>query len=516
MTYINNTYIKSFVCFVIIFCIICGFGLDIYQKKVYADFVLTGMAFKIIATLLASMGVLTFVNSNGGLDSFSNGLFAFMEETKGISNALGLFVSLGKDIILNKAKLGASSVVSFVKEYYDTIFKKNVNPGLSSYLVKDSFKFNTNAKELGTYFNGYGLLTGYSPSNYLKEGHTFNYIPIYDILTSGNKYVYNLGNNYYGIISFFGNAQAISRIAFSIYYRDVATKNATRLSTTNIINFSKADYDSFSSSFSFEYSAKSNQLYFSNSLTVYKLNETFTQRDTVSLPSLSGFDSTGETSLNIPSSTSVSNNLDWGWQVADKVGTVVDSLGKTTSEIFEKVNSGVSEYVEALEKAGTKVNDITSSTIVVEKDIVTSVSNPDLSGIFDKVGEVGDSVVDVGDKVGEVGREVAKTNTLLEKIGKSITDIFVTDNITPINFAPLMDIPIKDKFPFSLPWDLQRSFNVLIRPPKPIVFTVPIVSENIKIDLSTFDKWALISRTFLSIIFIIGLVILTGRFIGGS
>lgn len=85
-----------------------------------------------------------------------------------------------------------------------------------------------------------------------------------------------------------------------------------------------------------------------------------------------------------------------------------------------------------------------------------------------------------------------------------------------LEFEPLKNLAIIGKFPFSLPWDLKNAVNLLVSPAEPPKWTVPIVSEEIEIDLSEFESLAFISRSFFTILFIIALVIATRRFIGGA
>lgn len=85
-----------------------------------------------------------------------------------------------------------------------------------------------------------------------------------------------------------------------------------------------------------------------------------------------------------------------------------------------------------------------------------------------------------------------------------------------IDFSPLQGIDLTDKFPFSLPWDIKASIELLVSEPKAPHFIVPMVTETIELDLSMFDEIAVWVRAFMGLIFIVALIILTRTFIGGS
>lgn len=498
----NNKLLRFCVSFLLVISILISFGTNIYIQKVQAEALLLGIGIKIVATILAAMGVLIFVNSqSGGVSGFFDGLIDHMEKVQGVTNALGLFVKLGKDIIVDKAKLGASSLVQNVKDYYN-IFIKSFQPSISNLTNSVSLSFDT--AEFDNYLSGTSYSNG-TLNDYREKVYSFiDGVPFENI--------FSLGNNHYAILAIDAPNTRYKFIRFQIntFFLNPDSgilENGSFFETTT---HGELSYSTLFSKYNIHV-----DLSFIDSVFSYSVETSVFSTGNVKSYSRSldmeigSFDVPVMDSVAVPGSTDVSKNLEWGWQIADKVGNVVDSLGKSTAEIFDKVNSNVKDYVAALEKVGTKVNDIKAAEIVVENDVVVDVVYPDLTGIFDKVGDI-----DVG--VGELGAGIKENTGILKNILSTIQNIFVTDNPLPLDFSPLSDISIKDKFPFSLPWDLQRSFEVLVKPPQPVKFVVPIVSEKITIDLSTFDKWAVITRTFLSIIFIIGLAILTRRFIGGA
>lgn len=78
---------------------------------------------------------------------------------------------------------------------------------------------------------------------------------------------------------------------------------------------------------------------------------------------------------------------------------------------------------------------------------------------------------------------------------------------------------IIDKFPFSLPFDLHKAFNILSAEPQAPSFEIPLKMEgvfdySIDIDLSEYEFIAEICRGLLYAIFIVGLILATNKLIG--
>lgn len=99
------------------------------------------------------------------------------------------------------------------------------------------------------------------------------------------------------------------------------------------------------------------------------------------------------------------------------------------------------------------------------------------------------------------------------------TDVGVGDITFPsfgdsLDFSPFELSGITERFPFSLPWDIGRLIGSLDVEPKAPVFDIPIVSEKIKLDLSSFDDWANIVRWFLTLSLIATLIYISVRLKG--
>ena len=86
-------------------------------------------------------------------------------------------------------------------------------------------------------------------------------------------------------------------------------------------------------------------------------------------------------------------------------------------------------------------------------------------------------------------------------------------------FEPIVDVS-KTRFPFSIPWDLQRVVELVSAPPEVPKFSIPFKVPNmgldysLDIDLKDWESMAKISRAFFTIMFVIVLMGITTKFIG--
>lgn len=83
-----------------------------------------------------------------------------------------------------------------------------------------------------------------------------------------------------------------------------------------------------------------------------------------------------------------------------------------------------------------------------------------------------------------------------------------------IDFSPVTQSSFTDKFPFSLASDIKNILDVFDVEPIPPKFTVPILGEEVNLDLTEFNVWASIVRFFVLIGFIISLINITRKVIG--
>lgn len=79
-----------------------------------------------------------------------------------------------------------------------------------------------------------------------------------------------------------------------------------------------------------------------------------------------------------------------------------------------------------------------------------------------------------------------------------------------------MKIPannLSNKFPFSIPFDLYHAIKILAAPPEAPKFTVHFGKASYVMDMSIFDPVATVARWGLSLLFLLGLIVLTDRVI---
>ena len=94
-------------------------------------------------------------------------------------------------------------------------------------------------------------------------------------------------------------------------------------------------------------------------------------------------------------------------------------------------------------------------------------------------------------------------------------DLFKSGTKT-IDFTPFMEIGFADRFPFCVPFDLVKSIETLKAPPKAPRWVANIKGVDLVIDLSQFEHLAAIVRWFMLLIYIVVLIMISRRMIGGE
>lgn len=97
-------------------------------------------------------------------------------------------------------------------------------------------------------------------------------------------------------------------------------------------------------------------------------------------------------------------------------------------------------------------------------------------------------------------------------IGNIIESLFVPREMH-IDFTPLRNLIIKEKFPFSLPFDIYNLLSFLSAEKEAPKWVFNIKDVELIIDFSEFEHLAIVTRNMLVIIYIIILIILTRRFV---
>ncbi len=76
----------------------------------------------------------------------------------------------------------------------------------------------------------------------------------------------------------------------------------------------------------------------------------------------------------------------------------------------------------------------------------------------------------------------------------------------------LNNFNLKEKFPFSIPWDITNILKIFDVKPKAPIFDFPLpMGNHLKIDLTQFNDWADITRFFILIFFVIELLLITKK-----
>jgi hypothetical protein len=130
-----------------------------------------------------------------------------------------------------------------------------------------------------------------------------------------------------------------------------------------------------------------------------------------------------------------------------------------------------------------------------------------VQGIWDWLSGIFDGVYGIWDFLDSV---LGNISSLLQSIWDFLQSLFAPPSVS-LDLSPLEGIVIKDKFPFSLPWDLVNSVSCLVASPQVPRWEVPIKDEIIVIDFSQFEPLAKIVRFFVTITFVVSLIILTRR-----
>jgi len=459
---------KSIIIIFLVFVMIFSFSI-----KPYADFVLVGLGIKVLATILASMGILTVVNNNGGVESFWNGLVEFGEQIKGIRDVTKMFVDVGVHSILTNTKMKISELSSLVREYYNK-FKQEITdppvipklPGVKVYLTN---RANMKHSELldkqpiikqqliGNYIVESKIYAGYTGSN---NGRWLNFIVT--VKTLDDSVVYTLSD-----IEKSFKLSAYVDIEFNFTSVAQLTDDTLRFDAI----FTNLNYNT--------------SVVLDKEIPILPLEGLI---DYPSIPDISESD--------FPVAQTVPLGLAMPWEQA--LVNQTEAIGLTLSELYELVSSiSLDAFVEKLAEFPKYIIDS-----LPQSEIIT-----DSEGVITEVipAEIPDTLPDIKEQTGILGSILA-----------FLMNLFKFPEKIDIDLEPLQNLVLIDRFPFSLPWDLKNSFSLLVAPPVPPRFEIPFITENIVIDLAQFEVWAKISRTFSSILFVGGLILSTRKFIGGA
>jgi len=144
-----------------------------------------------------------------------------------------------------------------------------------------------------------------------------------------------------------------------------------------------------------------------------------------------------------------------------------------------------------------------TSEIVQVGDGTLSISVPNDGTIPGDIPGEGDIPADLGG----IATGIGAIGTLLQNISTSITNIFSIPGDLTLNFDSLRLLNFKDKFPFSIPWDIYRAIAVFAQTPQDPEISVDLDTAYLdvqhQINLSAIDTPIRFARYVMSIFFIL-------------
>lgn len=120
--------IKKIIAIILVIQIILISPLSVYfgvKNNVYAEpVVLTGLSMKFIATVCASLGILSFITENMDFEDFYNGFIEFVEDVKGVLEFQQDLISTIVNAIITSTKIEILTIVEYIKEYFNSIVEE--------------------------------------------------------------------------------------------------------------------------------------------------------------------------------------------------------------------------------------------------------------------------------------------------------------------------------------------------------------------------------------------------------
>lgn len=449
-----------------------------FSYKPYAELVLGSIAIKVVATILASMGVLSFVNENGGIQGFYNGLITWLETKKGMINAVTEFADIGINAITNNAKMKISNKVNLIKEYWNTLkWELPENPD-DPFDIKDG---------------AIGLL---------RDNISMKFVD-FDLSGGGFISSSSIGNGYELKLY-------ITRAFQQLNITGIVSYNGTNISSQKITNLSGGHSTNNDINIDIQLQYKLGEIIMSGYVDNLSTNKSFDLYKTQTVESLLGLEGIDAIprpivdDIPVPKTVPLGLAMPWDYELLNQS----EVIGKNIEELIEMVGSiSLDSYVEKLGELPKAIIDSIEmpQVIVDEQGIITGINESVIPEIIPDIKEQTGILEGIGEGINTITNKI-------ENIFKSPEELEIEK--VELDFSPLSGFILKDKFPFSLPWDLTAAVNLLVAPPVPPKFELPILTETIDIDFTQFESLAQISRSFFTIIFIVTLIILTRKFLG--
>lgn len=116
---------------------------------------------------------------------------------------------------------------------------------------------------------------------------------------------------------------------------------------------------------------------------------------------------------------------------------------------------------------------------------------------------------------------VETTNTIIREVIQAESAVIPSEIEWPETQEWEVPSMVTTRFPFSIPWDLARAYEMMVEDPVVPVFELPFVIESLNIDMSMtidlamFEPLARICRWFFMALFMLGLILSTRSLIKG-
>lgn len=480
---LKKQYMKILIIFVLILFLSAYITIEVQSSVALS----LGIALKVTAVILTSMGVINVINNNGGITDFFSGFVNFMETKKNITDTTTQLFNIGVGAIYNNAKMQVGNFANHIKSYYQSwVDALNVNaPTLDN--VYDNYVLNWNSTTLKMHSSMNWDDYADSTASLIKT------IPISD------EYEYRVYTSMYPDKTY---------VRAGIYYIDAHSfdflpNNGGYIifDTPGCVDFGKFDL---------QVQFAENVVQANLDMVIFATNRRIQDSQSISLEmDIAGIDFdidkyvpiTGDVA-SVPSSLSLPHHLD---------RSISADVGLTYDDMLQNISAqNIDDFTNALDRVGKNYVDAIDATNVVPQ-IDTLVDGQVIGNTI-----VADVVVPELEFIGE---QTGIQTGLLGNIWGWLQNLFAPAT-QEIDFSPLQNLVIKEKFPFSIPWDLKKAFSQFAGSGQAPQFILPfknmplVGGVNYTIDFNIFNKWANIMRWGILILFNIGLIILTRLLIG--
>lgn len=129
---------------------------------------------------------------------------------------------------------------------------------------------------------------------------------------------------------------------------------------------------------------------------------------------------------------------------------------------------------------------------------------------------VGGVDTEIGTITGWLSQTYAKVTSGIDSFTGSVARFF--DLSIPVDLSPLQiaGTTFTTKFPFSLPWDLKNAFNLMVATPVAPEWTISYMGNDISFNFDLVENYVPMIRTFMLILFDVGLILVTRKLLGGA